>query len=193
MIREMNVGQDCDFSEELFLKRYNSDLANDLGNLAQRSLSLIAKNLGAVLPRPGAFSDEDTALLTQTDALLEKCRAVMDRQEIHLALGDIWQVVAEANRYFAAQEPWALKKTDPERMGTVLYVTAEVIRQVAILCQPVLPTSSARLLDILAVAEDARDFAGLGAAGRLAPGAQLPKPEPVFPRYVEEKADEGAA
>jgi methionyl-tRNA synthetase len=99
-------------------------------------------------------------------------------------------VVAEANRYFAGQEPWALKKTDPERMGTVLYVTAEIIRQIAILAAPIMPTSCAKLLDLVVIPEADRTFAALGEGGRLAPGTELPKPEGVFPRYVEEEKAE---
>jgi len=109
-------------------------------------------------------------------------------QALHRALEAIWNVVADANRYFAAQEPWALKSSDPERMGSVLYVTAEVVRQIAILTQPFMPGSSAKLLDSLGVAEDARSFDRLGQAGRLKAGTALPKPVPVFPRHVDEEA-----
>ena len=186
-LREVPFGQDGNYSHEAIVNRINADLANDLGNLAQRSLSMIAKNLEGKLPEPGTFSAEDEAILGEADAMLEKCRVAMDRQEIHNALATIWAVVAEANRYFTGQEPWALRKTDPARMGTVLYVTAEVIRQVATLAQAVMPESAAKLLDILAVPHDARGFASLGAAGRLTAGTVLPKPQPVFPRYVEEE------
>ena len=112
----------------------------------------------------------------------------MDKQQIHRALASIIAVVSEANRYFAGQEPWALKKTDPERMGTVLYVTAEVVRQIAILLQPFMPESAGKLLDLLAVPADKRDFAALGEAGRLAAGTTLEAPKPVFPRYVAPEA-----
>jgi methionyl-tRNA synthetase len=94
-------------------------------------------------------------------------------------------VVADANRYFAGEAPWALAKTDPARQGTVLYVTAEVLRQVAILAQPFMPDSAAKLLDLLAIPADERSFAKLGGAARIAPGSALPPPAPVFPRYVE--------
>jgi methionyl-tRNA synthetase len=106
-------------------------------------------------------------------------------------LAEIWSVVAEANRYFAAQAPWTLRKSDPARMATVLYVTAEVLRTVAILARPVTPTAADKLLDILAVSAEARDFAALGPKGRLAAGAALPPPMPIFPRYVE--PEEGIA
>ncbi|EJZ21595.1 methionyl-tRNA ligase, partial [Rhizobium sp. Pop5] len=91
---------------------------------------------------------------------------------------------SEADRYFAGQAPWALKKTDPARMGTVLYVTAEVVRQIAILLQPFMPESSGKLLDLVAAPADKRDFAALGEAGRLVAGTALEAPAPVFPRYV---------
>jgi methionyl-tRNA synthetase len=192
-LREVPFGQDGNYSHDAIVNRINADLANDLGNLAQRSLSMIAKNCEGRLPQPGTFTAEDEAILAQADAMLPAAREAMEKQAIHQALFVVWTCVAEANRYFAAQEPWALKKTDPERMGTVLYVTAEVIRQVAILAQPVVPASAGRLLDLLALDAGARDFARLGAAGRLAAGGELPKPEGVFPRYVETEAPAGGA
>lgn len=187
-LREVPFGQDGNYSHDAIVQRINADLANDLGNLAQRSLSMIAKNLGGVLPQPGAFSDDDKAILGAADALLDQCRGAMKSFALHTIFEQIWQVVGAANRYFAAQEPWALKKSDPERMGTVLYVTAEIIRQVAILAQPATPTAAAKLLDLLGVAADKRDFAQLSPAGRLVPGTVLPNPEPAFPRYVEAEA-----
>ena len=184
-LREVPFGQDGSYSHDAIVQRINADLANDLGNLAQRSLSMIARNCGGVLPEAKGLADEDKKLLADTDALLGICRTAMKTQQIHQALNAIWAVVADANRYFAAAAPWALKKTDPERMGTVLAVTAEVIRQVAILAAAVMPEAAGKLLDLLAVPDDARDFAVLGGAKRLATGARLPEPAPIFPRYVE--------
>jgi methionyl-tRNA synthetase len=192
-LREVPFGQDGSYSHEAIQNRINADLANDLGNLAQRSLSMIARNCDGVLPQPVQVTAEDERLLADADALLGICRAAMKTQQIHAALNAVWAVVADANRYFAAAAPWALKKTDPERMGTVLYVTAEVIRQVAILAQPAMPESGAKLLDLLAVPNDARTFAALGSAGRLSAGVTLPAPVPVFPRWVAPEADKGAA
>jgi methionyl-tRNA synthetase len=187
-LREVPFGQDGNYSHEAIVARINADLANDLGNLAQRSLSMIAKNCEGRVPTPGALSAADAAILARADGMLEPCRAAMEGQQIHAALNAVWAVVAEANRYFAGEEPWVLRKSDPARMATVLYVAAEVIRQIAILAQPVMPASAARLLDLLAVPEDARGFSALGAAGRLAAGATLPTPAGVFPRYVEPEA-----
>ncbi len=100
-------------------------------------------------------------------------------------LDAVWNVIGDANRYFAAEEPWAKKKTDPARMSTILYVTAECVRQFALLAQPVMPESAGKLLDLLAVLPEARGFDSLGEKGRLAPGAKIPEPQGVFPRYVE--------
>jgi methionyl-tRNA synthetase len=186
LLREVAFGNDGSYSHEAIVARTNADLANDLGNLAQRSLSMIAKNCDGILPTPGAFTPEDEAILAAAAGMLEASREAMGRQQIHRWLEAVWAVVGEANRYFAGQAPWALRKTDLARMGTVLYVTAEVIRQAAILAQAALPVGAPKLLDLLAVPEDARDFAALGA--RLAPGTALPAPQGVFPRYVEPEA-----
>nr|WP_156041857.1 methionine--tRNA ligase [Bradyrhizobium sp. URHD0069] len=184
-LREVPFGQDGNYNHEAIVARINADLANDLGNLAQRSLSMIAKQYQGVLPEPGALSDNDKAILAGADRMIGLARNAMATQQIHQALNAVWAVVAEANRYFAGEAPWALAKTDPPRQQTVLYVTAEVIRQIAILAQPVMPESSAKLLDSLGIPKDARDFAALGGAKRIKAGTVLPAPAPVFPRYVE--------
>ncbi|KQZ96890.1 methionine--tRNA ligase [Rhizobium sp. Root564] len=187
-LREVSFGQDGSYSEEGIATRINADLANGIGNLASRSLSMIVKNCDGQIPTPGAFTDEDKAMLAAADALLASCRDEMNKQMIHKALASIIAVVSETDRYFASQEPWALKKTDPERMGTVLYVTAEVVRQIGILLQPFMPVSCEKLLDLVASPADKRDFAALGEAGRLVPGTPLEAPKPVFPRYVAPEA-----
>jgi methionyl-tRNA synthetase len=188
-LREVPFGQDGNYNHEAIVARINADLANDLGNLAQRSLSMIAKQLGGVLPEPGEFTDNDRSILAEADAMLAASRTAMATQQIHQWLNVVWSVVAEANRYFAGEAPWALAKTDPARQKTVLYVTAEVVRQIAILTQPVMPDASKKLLDSLGIPDEAqaRNFAALGT--RIAPGTALPPPVGVFPRYVEPKAD----
>ncbi len=184
-LREVPFGNDGNYSHEAIVARINADLANDIGNLAQRSLSMIAKNCEGKVPTPGDFSPEDQAILGAAYGLVEEIRPDIDQQQIHKALDAIWRVVADANRYFAAQEPWALKKTDPERMNTVLYVTAETIRVLGILSQFVMPESGAKLLDLLSVPPDARSFAQIDAEHALSAGTELPKPSGVFPRWVE--------
>ena len=185
LLREVPFGQDGNYSHDAIVNRTNADLANDLGNLAQRSLSMIAKNCGGVVPQKGARLDVDTAMLAMADEALATARKAMGVQAIHQALAAVFGVVAEANRYFAGQEPWALRKTDPARMETVLWTTAETVRRLAILCQPYVPGSAAKLLDLLAVPADQRDFAHLADAFALKSGDALPAPQPVFPRYVE--------
>jgi methionyl-tRNA synthetase len=187
-LREVPFGQDGSYNHEAIVARINADLANDLGNLAQRSLSMIAKQYQGALPEPGEFSDADKAILAQADGMIPLARTAMATQQIHQALNAVWAVVAEANRYFAGEAPWALAKTDPARQGTVLYVTAEVVRQIAILAQPAMPESAAKLLDSLAIPQAERDFASLGGATRIKPGSKLPAPVGVFPRYVEPPA-----
>lgn len=188
-LREVPFGQDGNYSHEAIVARINADLANDLGNLAQRSLSMIAKNCGAALPEQGAATAADQAILHEAYALPGAVRTAMDAFAPHQALSAIWRVVAEANRYFAAEEPWLKRKTDPARMGAVLFVTAEVLRVVAILTQPFMPDAMGKLLDSLGVAPDARAISNIGAAPGLVPGTALPAPSPVFPRYVEEPGE----
>ena len=190
-LREVPFGRDGSFSDEAIVNRVNADLANDIGNLAQRSLSMIAKNCDATLPSPQEFSAEDEAVLALFDGLKAQTDKAMLGHEVHNYLAAVMDAVSEANRYFAAQEPWALKKENPARMGTVLYVTAELVRQAAILLQPVIPSGAAQLLDLLAIAQEKRDFAALGVANRLLPGTSLPAPKGVFPRLsiTEEVAD----
>jgi methionyl-tRNA synthetase len=186
LLREVPFGQDGNYSHEAIVNRTNADLANDLGNLAQRSLSMIAKNCDGQVPARHELRQADSEILDLASAALVRARNAMAEQAIHVALAAIFGVVADANRYFAGQEPWALRKSDPERMETVLWTTAETIRRIGILCQPFIPGSAGKLLDLLAVPADRRGFANLGAADALVPGTKLPAPEPVFPRYVEQ-------
>jgi methionyl-tRNA synthetase len=186
LLREVPFGQDGSYSEDAIVSRINTDLANELGNLAQRSLSMVNKNLDGVVPQPGPFTEEDTTLLAHADGLLEKVRAQFEVPAMHLALESIWLMLGAANRYFSAQEPWVLRKSeaaaDQERFGTVLYTTLEVVRVAALLIQPVMPDSAAKLLDLLGQPAESRDFAAI--AARLTAGTPLPTPEGVFPRYV---------
>ena len=182
-MREVPFGNDGGYSDEAIATRINADLANNFGNLAQRSLSMIAKNCEGRVPQHGDFTAEDQALFDQAYGIYDQAVDYMKTQQIHKYLEAIWNVLHEANQYIDTQAPWGLKKTDPERMATVLYVVAEVVRICAVAGQPVMPTSCGKLLDLLAVADDQRHFRVEKAA--LVPGTELPKPEGVFPRYVE--------
>jgi len=183
MLRELPFGNDGDFSHRAAVNRINADLANGLGNLAQRVLTLINRNCAARVPAPGAFAERDRALLDAARGLLEKVREDFAELAFHRALDTLWRVVAGADRYVDEQAPWALAKSDRERMATVLYVLAEVIRTLAVLVQPIVPQAAEKLLDQLAVAADKRSFGGLGEP--LASGTALPKPVGIFPRYTE--------
>jgi len=190
LMREVPFGQDGDFARTAFVQRCNADLANGLGNLAQRSLSMIAKNCDGRVPQPAAFSDEDTAYLAEVDSALPAVRPLIEAQALNEALAAIWARVGAGDQYVAAQAPWTLKKTDAARMATVLYVAAEAVRQIAVLAQIIVPDAAARLLDQLAVPAHARGFDRLGPAGRLVPGTALPAPQGTFPRlqFPEEAA-----
>ncbi len=187
LLREIPFGNDGDFSHKALVNRMNGELANDLGNLAQRVLSMIAKNCAASVPQPQEFSDADRQLLGSAQALLDKTRNSLDQQLFHEMLENIWQVIRAANAYVDHQAPWALRKTDPARMATVLYVLAETIRHLGILLQPVMPQTMARLLDQLVVAPEDRSFEAL--ARPLVAGTLLPAPQGIFPRFVEEEGE----
>ena len=191
VLREVPFGNDGDFSRAALIQRINSDLANDFGNLAQRVLSMVHKNCAAAVPQPGAYSDADTEMLDAAHCLIETVRPMMARQALSETLEAMWTVIRTANAYVDKQAPWALRKTDPERMATVLYVLAEVIRHLAVLAQPFMPESAARLLDQVGVAADGRAFDHLGPRHALAPDTPLPKPEGVFPRLDADVGDAG--
>jgi methionyl-tRNA synthetase len=203
-LREVPFGQDGSYSHEAIVARLNADLANDIGNLAQRSLTMIARNCDGLTPDwrdEGMIDQETDDLLALADSLIGTARAHMASFSVHQYVAAVFDVVARTNRYFATREPWKLAKTDVGEMRVVLYTTLEVLRIVAVLLQPVMPGSMSKLLDLLAVPDDERSFGALevsgggldednpywriGASHRLEPGKALPPPAPIFPRYVE--------
>jgi methionyl-tRNA synthetase len=186
LLREKPFGADGSMSHPAIVSRINVELANDLGNLAQRSLSMIARNLGGALPARGAATEEDTVLLDAAAALPDLVRGCMDRQTFHEALEEIWKVIRAGNGYIDRQAPWALNKTDKVRMAEVLRVLTDTVRVVATLLQPFMPASMGKMLDQLGVPDDLRDLASL--ATPLPDGTPLPAPQGVFPRYVEPAA-----
>jgi len=183
LLREVPFGNDGDYSDAALIRRTNVELANDLGNLAQRTLSQVAKNCGGLLPERGAATVQDAALLEAAQALPQLVGDRLDRLAFHDALEDVWKVVRAANAYVDHQAPWALRKTDPARMASVLGTLVEVIRCVATVLQPFMPGSMAAMLDQVGAGPDQRGLADL--ATPLAPGLALPAPQGVFPRYVE--------
>jgi methionyl-tRNA synthetase len=185
LLREVPFGQDGDFSRAALIGRNNGELANALGNLANRTLSLIQRNCEAKLPAPAARGPSDAALSALVDALPGTVAAHLDRQEFHLALEAVMAAAREANGYITVEAPWALKKTDPVRMAAVLRQLHDALRVFATLLQPFMPGTMAKLLDQLGVPEEARGLDSL--ATPLPEGLALPPPEPLF-RKIEAAA-----
>ncbi len=186
LLREKSFGGDGSISHQAVVTRINVELANDLGNLAQRSLSLIARNCDGRLPGRGPLTEDDAELLAMADALPGALRERLDRQVFHEALEDVWKVVRAANGYIDRQAPWALRRTDTARMAAVLRVLADAIRVIATVLQPFMPESMGRMLDQLGVPAEARQLVDLTTP--LADAVVLPAPQGVFPRYVEPAA-----
>jgi methionyl-tRNA synthetase len=182
LLREVAFGEDGSYSDEAIIERTNADLANGIGNLAQRALSMVAKNLGGVMPAPAAH--EGVAALTDSiRALTEAYFAAMNGLQLHRALEAVMGMVSAANGFFADAAPWKLAKTDEAAMAGVLAVTLDATRRIVLLVQPFMPDSSGALLDQLGVAADARDFKAFNIV--VAAGTQLPAPQGVFPRWAE--------
>jgi len=187
LLRQVPFGNDGDFSHHAIIHRLNGDLANDLGNLCQRVMSMIFRNCDKKIPEAHTLNETDQKFITSISDSLSDLRAMMEAQNFNLALELIWQHVAKANRYIDEQAPWALRKSDPARMETVLYTLAEAIRNIAILTSPFMPDSMDRVLELLGLNKEERGFDLLGHAHALASGTQVRgKPKPIFPRFVED-------
>ncbi len=183
LMAEVNFGSDGDFSDKSMILKVNNNLANELGNLCQRTLSMVFKNCGKASPIPGDFTEEDEALLASARGLHERCAEAVSEQKIQNYANELISMVWEANKYIDTMAPWALRKTDEQRMATVLYVIMEVLRHVAILYQPIIPGSANKILDLLSVPEDERSFEHLaGDDYKIKPETPICKPKGVFPR-----------
>ncbi len=180
LLREVSFGQDGSYSEEAIVTRCNADLANNFGNLAQRCLSMIAKNCDGRAPAAGAGDAAGAALLDTIDAAQAMAVQAMEQLNIGTALEAIWGAMSAANLYFSDAAPWALRKADPARADAVLYVTAEAIRRLAIMASWSIPDGAGQVLDLLGQGATERSFASLDTA--LAAGTVLPPPSGVFPR-----------
>lgn len=184
---EFHLGNDGDFSHEAFRHRINADLANDLGNLAMRVTTLIDRNCHGVVPAPGELSADDRAVLQALREALPTVRGHLQQQGVKHICESINALAKIGNKYVDTQAPWVLLKTDPERLRTVMYVLAELLRHAAVLLQPVMPVTCNRLLDQLGVSPDPehRDFAAL--AEPLVPGGKVQRPSPIFPKIEAPK------
>jgi len=183
LMRAFPFGNDGDFSDKAIFERVNTCLANSFGNLALRSLTMVQKNFGGKMPEPDNLTSDDRIQFERMQGLVGGVRKMMDKQAIHHALDEIWEGVSATNKYFASQSPWKLPTTDPKRMGTILYVTAESLRHIAVLAQPFMPDSMDKMLDQLGATKDKRTIASLTWEGALKPDTALPVPTVIFPRY----------
>jgi methionyl-tRNA synthetase len=188
LLRQVPFGNDGDFSHKAMIHRLNGDLANDLGNLCQRVMSMIFRNCDQKIPEAHTLNETDNKFVTAISSSLPDLRVLMEAQSFHQALELIWRHVADANRYVDEQAPWALRKSDPARMETVLYTLAEAIRNIAILTSPFMPGSMDKVFELLGLNEEERGFERLGHTYALTPGTPMSgKPKPIFPRFDEEK------
>ena len=195
MLKAMPFGNDGDFSYERMVDVINADLANNIGNLAQRTLSMIQKNCNATVPyydMKNIAEDDQHLLVEATQHALHEYRRHMQQFHYHLALQAIIDLGNAANGYIDQMQPWTLKKTDPERMSQVLYVLAETVRVIVIMLQPFCVDAASRLLDQLGIAQNERSFAHLIREFALKSGTILPKSEGVFPRLQPIETTEAA-
>ena len=191
LLRDVVFGQDGNFSYDALVTRYNSDLANGLGNLASRTAAMLEKNFAGKVPQPGARLPQDDALAREAQNAIGEVLDRYNRFEFARALETIWSVVAAADKYLTTEQPWALGDSPDEelRKATILWTTAELLRIVTALAHPVLPDSTAKVWSLLGqtTAVGAAALDGLR-WGQLAPGLSLGKFQALFPRVEKTEA-----
>jgi len=176
LMREMVLGQDANFTLKSFVNRYNSDLANDFGNLLSRISTLINKNYDGYIPEVSSLGDEEKRLKSISIELVKKFDNNMSRMSINEAIEETLQFVRNINRYFEHMAPWKLVKEDLKSAGTVLYTGAEALRICAVLLSPIMPQRIQILLSVLNTESVDRNWGG------LKPGTRLGEHKPLFPR-----------
>ncbi len=182
LLREVSFGQDGDFSISSIQTRMNSDLSNAYGNLVQRVLSFIHKQCDGRLEVQSELLEQDHKILANLEVALELVRAAVNEQALHKVCDVIWKCVYEANAYVDVEKPWAMRKEDPVRMQTVLYVLCNIIRKLALLTFPIMPKASAKVLAFL----NEEDMTYANYSKELPKQFNIAKPEPIFPRIIEE-------
>jgi methionyl-tRNA synthetase len=188
LLRDMVFGLDSDFSEESLVRRLNSDLANDLGNLVSRSTTMVVKYFDGIVPAPGTVAEEDRSLREAALGLSEEYTALMKEFTFHKALMAVWELIGKANKYIDTMKPWAMAESDRERLGTVLDTIVEVIKTVSVLIWPFMPQTAEKIqhqLGLEAVGKDLplQSLQRWGKTKRVSPVAKAP---PLFPRVSVE-------
>ncbi len=188
LLRDMSFGLDASFSAAAVVDRQNSDLANDLGNLFSRSLTMVGKFMAGKVPAPGEPRQIDTDLAAACSTMVTTYTREMSAFRFHLALRAIWEVVGKANKYIVETAPWEMAKDEEQRgqLSTVFYTLLETLRLIALLVEPVMPAAAAKMRAGLGV-DNQGDLATLATWGRLTPGTAIAKPEPLFPRLEKKK------
>jgi methionyl-tRNA synthetase len=193
LLREVVFGQDGNFSYDALVTRYNSDLANGLGNLASRTAAMIEKSFGGKIPKAGKLQPQDETLARETQAAIGDVLDYLEKLNFARALETLWAVIAVADKYLTTEKPWSLgdSEADTERKATVLATTAELLRIVTVLAHPVLPESTAKIWRLLGQpgTVSAVELDGLR-WGHLASGVSLGKPQTLFPRVEKSEAIE---
>jgi methionyl-tRNA synthetase len=193
LLRETVFGQDGNFSYDSLVQRYNSDLANGLGNLASRTAAMIAKDCAGKIPKPGALQPQDNALAKQTQEAIGEVLEQYNNLGFSKALEEIWSVIAATDKYLTTEQPWALSdsEADQHRRATILWTTAEVLRVVTALTHPVLPESTAKVWTLLGQSEPLGHVSLESLRfGDLKPGTTLGKSQALFPRIDKAEAIE---